>query len=102
MSISGFTCELVSDRNRDSASMRGWCCGVSLGGWRDSESQLVGVSGGELDILKSGSVSSVGGASSDGVEMVVDADGGESVGGGVIAESTIITSTPTISFSIGT
>ena len=37
---------------------------------------MVGVGGGELDILKSGSIRSVGGASSDGVEVVVDADWG--------------------------
>ena len=48
-----------------------------MGGWRDSESQLVGVGGRELDILKSGSVSSVGGAGGDGIEVVVDADGVE-------------------------
>ena len=63
---------------------------------------MVGVSGGELDIFKSGSVSSVGGASSDGVEVVMDADGGESVGGGAITEFTKSTTTPTIGFSIGT
>jgi hypothetical protein len=66
----------VGDRDWDSANVRGWCGGVGLGGWRDSESQLVRVSGRELDILKSGGVSSVGGAGSDGVEMIVDADGG--------------------------
>jgi len=63
---------------------------------------LVGVSGRELDILKSGSVSSVGGAGSDGVEVVMDADGGESVGGGVIAEETILSQPPAIQFRIGT
>ena len=92
----------MGNRNWDSARVRGWCCGVSLGGWGDSESQLVGVSGGELDILKSSSVSSVGGASSDGVEVVVDADGGGSVSSGVIAELTKIAPTPTIGFSIRT
>ena len=55
-----------------------------------------------MDILKSGSISSVGGTGSDGVEMVVDADGGRSIGGRVVAELTKATITPTIGLVIGT